>query len=331
MAAVAFACTPRTTCTLCVEVTSDSSVSRRGRGRMVRLARGSSGPLPVLSSRASAVSPTRRSVVVAAVAHRVQDQRQRPERLRQRHHLGLLRRDFERRGLRDRRSLGLLVALGRAGGAEALVEGQDADVLDDRLAAADLRCGLDRRRHDVGQHQVDAVARQREAAQAGDLVDRNGDRAHAPGQDRGEKSPIARLHDGGPGDRNSLRQRLARDAAGQVLGALVVGDDHLAGDRVLGDLHRREAVRGDDRADGDFARRDVDLLELGSPHHRLRGGGRLQALHDVESRAARHDQRRKDDEDNTHVGVLPSQGRFLAGVSRRPTAPAGCRRSGTRR
>ena len=123
----------------------------------------------------------------------------------------------------------------------------------------------------IGQDQVDAVAGQREAAQAGDLVDRDGDRAHALGEHGGEESPIARLHDGGPGDRNALRQHLACDAAGQVRGAGVVGDDHLPGDRVLGDLHRREAVGRDDRADGDLRRRDVDLLQLGTPLHHLRG------------------------------------------------------------
>ena len=58
----------------------------------------------------------------------------------------------------------------------------------------------------VGQDQVHPVAGQRKATQAGDLVYRNGDRALALGQDGGEEPPIARLHDGRPGDRNALRQ-----------------------------------------------------------------------------------------------------------------------------
>ena len=54
------------------------------------------------------------SASVAAVAHRVQHQRQGAERLRERDHLRLPRRDLERRGLGDRRALGLALLVLRA-------------------------------------------------------------------------------------------------------------------------------------------------------------------------------------------------------------------------
>ena len=69
----------------------------------------------------------------------------------------------------------------------------------------------------IGQDQVDAVAGDDEAADAGHLGDRNGDGALALGQHRGEEAAVAGLHDRRAGDRHALRQHLAGNAARQEL------------------------------------------------------------------------------------------------------------------
>ena len=96
-ASVAWIATPRTTCTLVVEVTSDSSVWRRAEPRRSRVAdQGLERPRTGVDELAAGVV-----FVFAAVADRVQHQRERAEGLGEGDHLGLLGGDLEGRGLGD--------------------------------------------------------------------------------------------------------------------------------------------------------------------------------------------------------------------------------------
>ena len=99
---------------------------------------------------------------------------------------------------------------------DALVGGEHADVADDRLG------GLERRTVAaagdlLGQDQVDPVAREDEAGDAGGGGHRNGDGAHARAERRGEEAAIVRADERALGERLAGGDRIADDRADQRL------------------------------------------------------------------------------------------------------------------
>ena len=201
--AVAPIFTPRTIWTRLVEVTSDSSVWRRPPVASAALRKEGRSASRLTASVLAGLS-------LPAVAHRIQHQREGAEGLGEGDDLGLARRDLERRGLRDRRALGLaFLVLWRRLRPEALVEGEDPEVGEHRLAGADAAARVARER--IGQDQIDPVAGQREPAQAGDRVDRDGDGAHALAAARRRES---RGHRAAPG-RNGRSARPGEGPGGR--------------------------------------------------------------------------------------------------------------------
>ena len=138
-------------------------------------------------------------------------------------------------------------------------------------------------------------------------ADRDGDRALALGQHRRQEAAIARLHDGRPGDRNARGQapgaRRCRSAAPRrprrrrssrpVIAASAIGiRPRCSGLSIVPAASSRAGTK---------TSLDVGRLDLDAD---LRSGG-PEALHDVDSRAASHDQRRKDHEKHTHDWTGP--------------------------
>ena len=80
---------------------------------------------------------------------------------------------------------------------EALVDGEHADVADDRLGGAQRRA-VAAARDLLGQDEVDPVAREDEAGDARGRGHADGDGAHARAERRGEEAALAGADDASP-------------------------------------------------------------------------------------------------------------------------------------
>ena len=199
--------------------------------------------------------------------------------------LGDLGRRFERH---RRHGLGDLVAA-LVARVEALVDGEHADVADDRLGDAQRRT-VAAARDLLGQDEVDPVAREDEAGDARGRGHADGDGAHAGAKRRGEKAALAGAHDRARSQRLAGGDLVADDGADQALrvGPVLRAADEIGRlDEALGPGLVAERLGVDDRADGQGAGGDEDL----GPGHDVgglclgRGGAREHVLgHDCGDR-----------------------------------------------
>src|SRR5207237_2829174 len=101
---------------------------------------------------------------------------------------------------------------------QALVDGEHADVADDRLGSAQRRAAVLAASGDLlGQHKVDAVAGENEAGDAGGGGHTDGDSAHARAERGGEEAALAGANDGALAQRLAGGDLVADDGAGQAL------------------------------------------------------------------------------------------------------------------
>ncbi len=176
-------------------------------------------PLPsVLTPKRTVLMAPCLCAVFAALGRRrlrvekaAQRKRKRADLTRQRQRLGLLLRQFERRGLADHDLLAVLFV-------DGLIDREHPHVAQNRVADEFLDAGrLFRRFVAPRQQDVDAVVRQDEAAGAG--LRRNVDRgrAHALRQHRGHEARALGHHDLGLADRIAGQHRDPHDRADEVV------------------------------------------------------------------------------------------------------------------
>src|SRR5205085_9169874 len=206
-------------------------------------------------------------IVVRETAQR---QRELTDGLRDRDLLGDLGRRLEGDG---GHGLGDLVAR-LVARVEPLVDREHADVADDRLGGAQGR-PVAAARDLLGEDQVDPVAREDEAGDAGGGGHADGDGAHSRAKRRGEEAALAGTNDRALAQRLAGSDLVADDGADQAarIAAGATADE-------IGVLH--EALRPrlvaegfgiDDRADGKGARRDQNFGPARRLLRRRLGGG----------------------------------------------------------
>src|SRR6185312_8240743 len=191
------------------------------------------------------------------VSDAAQRQRQRAQTLTHGQRFRLRGREFERRGLADHDALSVLFR-------DVLVDRQDADIGEDRLAALTVAAaglvGVA-----LGQDDVDAVVRQDEAAGAGlgRNLRRNG--THAGRQDGGHVAGPVRVHELGLADWLTRDEGRAGDLAGKLLqGVGAVGfADEIAGRGAGGPGLPLHLAGGDRLTETDVGFGDEDLDRVG--------------------------------------------------------------------
>ncbi len=193
----------------------------------------------------------------------------------------------------------LLVALVVLVRRDPLIGREDTDVADEGFGGLEL--GALTAADGLRQDEVDTVAGEDETGDAGRVGDRHRDGAHPGAQRGGEEAAVAGLHQRPLGQRLAGRDIGADDGAGErrrigraldVIGVL---------DEILGPRLIAEAIRLDDRADGQHPRGDQHFgPDRRRDDRRLRGRRRALAEHVL----GHHRGHRRDDQRSYQQGNL---------------------------